>query len=59
MPHSTLIYRIGSYTQKRQATSVAKGACWTIYELCTGAERIPGASRYIRWWYQNVGREIL
>ena len=33
-------------------------ACWTIYELCKGVDKIPGSSRLMIWWEQDVGREL-
>ena len=45
-----------SYTQQKQDNSVAQMACRSLYDLCTGAERIPGSSRGIRWNYPDVVR---
>ena len=28
-----------------------------IYELCTGAGRIPGSSRFVWWLYQDLKQE--
>ena len=44
--------------QRRQVTITAQLACKPIYELCTGAERILGSSRFMRWWDQDVGQEV-
>ena len=46
------------YIQRRQATVAAQVACRPIYELCTGAERIPGTSWFMKWWDQDVGQEV-
>ena len=44
------IFPIKSYIQRIQDTIVDQVACQPIYELCTGAERIPVDSSFIRWW---------
>ena len=44
------IWPIKEYIQRRQVTIAAQMACRTIYELCTGAEWMPGYSWMMRWW---------
>ena len=38
------LWPIKEYIQRRQGTVAAQVVCRPIYELCTGAERIPGTS---------------
>ena len=52
------IWPIKEYTQTRQATIVEQLYFWTIYEMCMGADRMTGSIRFMRWWYQYVGREV-
>ena len=40
------------------ATVSAQVACWPIYDLCTGEERMPGTIRFMWWWDQDVGKEV-
>ena len=49
------LWPIKEYIQWRQATIVVQVACWIIYEMCMGADTIPGNIRCMRWWYQDVG----
>ena len=51
------IWPIKEYIQSIQSTIVAQVDCRIIYEMCTGAERIRGYSRFIRWWDQDLGQE--
>ena len=37
------------YIQWCQATIASHTSCHPIYELCTGVERMPGSSRFMRW----------
>ena len=39
--------------QKEKTKEYASGR--QIYELCTGAERIEGSSRFLMWWDQEHG----
>ena len=55
---TTGIWTIEEYIQYRQATIAVQVTWRTIYKLLTDSERIPGASRFMRWWYQDVGREV-
>ena len=48
---------IMEYNRKRQATIAENVACRPIYELYLEAERMPGTSRRMRRWDQNVVRE--
>ena len=45
------------YIRRRQATIAEYIANRPIYELCTGSERMPGSSRFLRWWDQDINRE--
>ena len=54
---STGLWLINEYIQRRQGRIAAQVACRPIYELCTGAERIPGSSQMMRRWDQDVVRE--
>ena len=49
---------IKEYIQQIQDTVAAQVACRSIYYLCTGEERIPGTSRFMKWWEQDVGWEV-
>ena len=52
------MWPIKAYIQRRKDTIAAQVTCWSIYDLCTGAERIPVASGFLRWWDQDIGREV-
>ena len=52
------LYPIEDYIQQRQATIVAHLEWRPICEMCMGADKIPGSSRQMRWWDQDVGREV-
>ena len=52
------LFPIKEYMQKRKATVSAQVACWPIYELCTWAEIMPGNSRFMRWWDQDMRQEV-
>ena len=54
---ATGIHPIWVYIRRQQATIVEKVDCLPNYELCTEADRIPGASRMVRWWDQNAVNE--
>ena len=56
-PEAAGIFSIKEYIQIRRATISAQVVCRTICELCTVVERIPGYSRLMRCWDQDVGRE--
>ena len=58
MPQSTSPCGLGSYTDRSQSNRTAQVACWTLYELCTGAENISGACRGILWRDQDMEREV-
>ena len=51
------IHTIVEYIRMRQATINEKVACRPIYELCVEADWMPGASRILRWWDQDVVNE--
>ena len=48
---------IKEYIQIHQATIMGKVDFRTIYELCTGAEWMPGSIWMMMLWDQDVGRE--
>ena len=50
------IWKIKEYIQRGQDTIAVQMDCRTIYEICTGAEQMPGYSRIKRWWDQDMGR---
>ena len=41
-----------------QDTIVEQLACFTMYDMCMGEERIPVVSRFMGWWDQDVGQEV-
>ena len=43
------IWLIKEYIQRRKATIMAQVVYRPIYEMCTGAERMPGSSQMMRW----------
>ena len=45
---------IKEYIWRRQAATVGYIVNFSIYELCTMAERITGSSISIQWWYQEL-----
>ena len=45
------------YICRQKATTVEYISKCPIYELCIGAEQIPGLIRFIRWWYQDHTQE--
>ena len=48
---------IREYIRLRQSTIAGKVACCPIYKICVEAELIPGMSRMVSWWYQDVVNE--
>ena len=52
------VWTIRKYIHCSQNTVSAQVVLCTIYNMCTGAERILGTSRFLRWLYQDVGREV-
>ena len=52
------LWTIKEYIQQTQANIVAQVVFRSIYEICTREERIPGDIRFMRWWDQDVGREV-
>ena len=52
------IFTIKCYIQIRQDTVAVHVGFRIIYELCTGAERIPGKRNCMLWWKQEVGKEV-
>ena len=51
------VWLIKEYIQILQDTIAEEVACQTVYDICTGVERIPGSSWLMRWWDQDVGCE--
>ena len=45
---TTGLWTIKEYIQQRQDNVVSQVTFHTIYDICTGAERIPGTSRFLR-----------
>ena len=52
------LWTIKEYIHRRQATILAHLDCRTIYEMCTGEERMTGDTMFLRWWYQEVVQEV-
>ena len=52
------LWIIKEYMQQCKSTVEAQVALWKIYELCKGAERMLGTSKFMQWWDQDVGREV-
>ena len=53
-----VIWTLKEYIQKQKATIAAKTFFQTIYDICTGTEKIPGSSIFMRCWDQDVGQEV-
>ena len=51
------LWMVKEYIQRRHATIATQVDCQPIYELCAGAEWMPGSSRMMRWWYQDAVSE--
>ena len=52
------IFPIKKYIQRRQAIAEVQVSCRPIYDLCTGVDRVPGTSRFMRLWDQDVEQEL-
>ena len=52
------IWTIKEYIQMRQYTISFQVAFRSIYELCTGLQSMPGDSRFMWWWDDDVGQEV-
>ena len=55
------IYRlcpIKEYIQRRQATVAAQVVFRPIYDICTGAGKIPVTRMFMQWWDQGVVQEV-
>ena len=48
---------IKEYIKRQKSTIAEQVACRPIYEICTGAERMPGSIQMVRWWGQEVVRK--
>ena len=51
------LHPIMEYIRRRHATIAGKLICLPIYEFCIETERIPGTSRMMIWWDQDVVNE--
>ena len=51
---SAELHIIVVYIKRRQKTIAERAAFRPVYALRTEAERIPGTSRMVRWWYQDA-----
>ena len=51
------LWPIREYIHRRKVTILAQASFQEIYELCNGAEQMPGSSKLMRWWDQEMGRE--
>ena len=52
-----VLWPMKEYIRRWQDTIVYYILNHPIYELCTGAENIPGSRRFLRWWDQDLTRE--
>ena len=52
------ICTIKEYIQRRKATIAVHIAYRSIYDMFTGAEKMSKYSQFMRWWDQDVGREV-
>ena len=50
-------YPIGVYTQRLHMTILERVACRPVCTLLMEADRMPGTSRMMRWWDQDVVNE--
>ena len=55
---TTEIWQIKESIQRRQGNIATQVACWTIYDMCMVEDMMPGDSRFMRWWDQDVGQEV-
>ena len=51
------IWPMKEYIRRQQSTIANYITNHPIYELCTGAERMPVSSRFMRWWDQYLKQE--
>ena len=52
------LWPIKEYIKRIKETLSSQVVCRPIYELCTGEYRMAGISKFMRWWEQDVGREV-
>ena len=52
------IWSMKDHIQIRKATITEYIANCPVYELCTGAEQIPGLIRFMYWWVQDINQEV-
>ena len=55
---TAVICPIKEYKHLRENTVAAQLGYGPVYELCMGTERIPGTSKFMQWWEQDVGRDV-
>ena len=48
---------IGEYIRRQQADISERADFRPIYDIYTEAERMPGTSRTMKWWDQDVVKE--
>ena len=51
------IHPIGVYIMIQQSIIAERVDCRPIYELCMDAEKMPGMSWSVQWWYQDALNE--
>ena len=54
---ATGLWQMKDYIWRRKATIVEYIVNRPIYELCTGVDQIPGLSRFMRCWDQDLNSE--
>ena len=52
-----VLWTIKEYIRSQQANIAEYIVDYPIYELCMEVERIPGSSRFMQWWYQDLTPE--
>ena len=52
------IHPIGVYIKSRHTNIAKRVSFCPIYAMCTEAERMPGTSRMVHWWDQDVLNEL-
>ena len=54
----TGLWSIKEYIQRQKDNIAANISNRAIYEPWKGVENISGSCRFMRWWDQDVGREV-
>ena len=52
--YGAVLHTIRDYIRIRQSNIAEKLAYRPIYELCAKADQMPGTSRMMSWWDQDV-----